>query len=79
MDADGVADPSGIRQFIVGTGGRNLNNLGSQSTRPATFAKGWAGGFGFLELTLHATSYDWRFVPADGQLNFIDQGTGTCD
>jgi hypothetical protein len=78
MDADGLADPSGIRQFIVGSGGRNLNNLGSASTRPATFATGWAGGFGYLEMTLHPGSYDWRFVPADGQLNFIDQGSGSC-
>jgi hypothetical protein len=78
MDANGVADASGIRQFIVGTGGRNLNNLGSASTRPDTFATGWAGGFGYLELTLHPTSYDWRFVAADGQPTFIDQGSASC-
>ena len=78
MDADLRADATGIRQFIAGSGGRNLNNLGSVSTKPATFARGWAGGFGFLELTLRAASYDWRFVPAEGQLNFIDEGTGRC-
>jgi hypothetical protein len=78
MDADLQADPTGIRQFIAGSGGRNLNNLGSASTKPATFARGWAGGFGFLELTLRSASYDWRFVPAEGQLNFIDEGTGGC-
>ena len=78
MDAIGDADPSGIRQFVVGTGGRNLNGLGSASTRPATFATGWADGFGYLELTLRAGAYDWRFVPAEGQLNFIDEGSGSC-
>lgn len=78
MDANGDPDSSGIRQFISGTGGRNLNNLGSVSTKPPTFAKGWAGGFGFLELALRATSYDWRFVSAEGQPTFIDEGTGNC-
>jgi hypothetical protein len=78
MDADLNADPTGIRQFIAGSGGRNLNNLGSVSTKPDTFAKGWAGGFGFLELTLHPTTYDWRFVPAEGSMNFVDEGSGSC-
>jgi hypothetical protein len=78
MDADLQADATGIRQFIAGSGGRNLNNLGSVSTKPDTFARGWAGGFGFLELSLRSASYDWRFVPAEGQLDFIDEGTGRC-
>jgi acid phosphatase type 7 len=78
MDANGHADPNGIRQFIVGSGGRNLNGFGSKSTKPSTFATGWAGGFGFLQLTLHPTSYDWRFMPADGQPSFVDEGNGSC-
>jgi hypothetical protein len=78
MDADGNADRTGIRQFVVGSGGRNLNELGSVSTRPATFATGWADGFGFLELTLRATGYDWRYVSAPGQLTFVDEGSGVC-
>lgn len=78
MDANLAADPSGIRQFIAGSGGRNLNNLGSASTRPSTFARGWAGGFGYLEMTLHPAGYDWRFMPADGQLTFVDEGSGSC-
>ena len=78
MDADGNYDPKGIRQFVVGTGGRNLNNLGSVSTRPATFERGWAGGFGFLQLKLKDGSYDWKFVSAPGQPDFVDAGTGDC-
>jgi len=78
MDANGNADPNGIRQFIVGSGGRNLNGFGSKSTRPDTFQTGWAKGFGYLQLTLRDGSYDWRFMPADGQLNFVDEGSGTC-
>jgi hypothetical protein len=78
MDADGNYDPAGIRQFIVGTGGRNLNNLGSASTQPATFERGWAGGFGFLQMKLKTSGYDWKFMPAPGQPAFIDAGSGTC-
>jgi hypothetical protein len=78
MDANGHADPAGLRQFIVGSGGRNLNGFGSKSTKPSTFATGWSGGFGFLQLTLHPTSYDWTFMPADGQPYFVDQGSGSC-
>jgi hypothetical protein len=32
--------------------------------------------FGVLELTLHATSYSWRFVPALG--SFTDSGSANC-
>ncbi len=78
MDANGNRDASGIRQFIVGSGGRNLNGFGSKSTKPDTFQTGWARGFGFLQLTLRDEGYDWRFVPADDQPNFVDEGTGTC-
>jgi len=78
MDANLQLDPEGIRQFIAGSGGRNLNNLGSVSTKPDTFAKGWAGGFGFLQLTLRDGGYDWRFMPAEGQPNFVDEGSGSC-
>jgi hypothetical protein len=78
MDANGNADPNGIRQFIVGSGGRNLNGFGSKSTRPDTFQTGWANGFGYLQLTLRDGGYDWRFMPAEGQLNFVDEGSGSC-
>jgi hypothetical protein len=69
-------DPKrGIVQFIVGTGGRNLNGLGSQNTRPATFAAGQGSQFGILELTLHPDSYDYRFRSTLGaQSRFIDAG-----
>jgi acid phosphatase type 7 len=30
-----------------------------------------------LKLTLHASSYDWEFVPEAGK-SFKDSGTGTC-
>jgi hypothetical protein len=33
--------------------------------------------FGVLELTLHSTSYDWKFVPVAGA-SFTDSGTTSC-
>jgi hypothetical protein len=76
MDKDLNFDPNnGIVQFISGTGGRNLNALGSVSTKPATFAAGQGSEFGILKLTLHDTSFDYRFRSTLGpNSNFIDAG-----
>jgi uncharacterized protein YjdB len=71
----GVADAArGIRQFVVGTGGASHYAVGtpianSQITDENTF--------GVLKFTLHASSYDWQFVPIAGS-TFTDSGTGTC-
>ncbi len=79
MDAKGQADPvNGMTEFIVGTGGRNTNDLGSKSTMPPTFVTGQDTSFGILALTLHPGSYDWRFVTAAGSPAFFDSGTATC-
>lgn len=73
QDATGHTDPSGVRQFVVGTGGG----------LPETF-KGKAAHsearqdhtFGVLQLTLHDSSYDWRYLPTSG--GFTDSGTDSC-
>src|SRR5919199_4154075 len=72
---DGVADSSfGMREFVVGTGGKSHNPVGtpvanSEVTNTDTF--------GVLKLTLHASSYDWQFVPEAGK-TFNDSGSGAC-
>ncbi len=71
----GVADPvRGIRQFVVGTGGRShypfkvpLPNSEVRKT----------GTFGVLELTLRAAGYEFRFVPEAGK-SFADSGLELC-
>jgi hypothetical protein len=80
MDADGTFDPvRGIVEFIVGTGGRNTNELGSPSTRPPTFVTGQDDAMGILSMTLEAGSYSWRWIPAAGQpTGFIDAGSTDC-
>jgi hypothetical protein len=72
-------DPSpatdGIREFVVGTGGRN--HYGFQHAPLAGQVVRNADTFGLLELTLHPNGYDWRFVPAAGGA-FTDAGSGSC-
>jgi Ca2+-binding RTX toxin-like protein len=73
QDPDQRADPNGIRQFVVGTGGRGLRPFGS--AQPNSQARS-SGDLGVLELTLHEDSYDWRFVAIGGAIG--DSGTGSC-
>ena len=68
------APRNGLRQFIVGTGGKDLH-------APTTRAEGSevidSTSFGVLELTLRASSYDWRFRSVAGS-SFTDTGTASC-
>ena len=76
MDATGHLDTqSGIRQFVVGTGGSGFDNFG----RPLPTSEVRQNmSLGVLRLTLHTGSYDWQFVPGIGSTTFSDLGSGTC-
>ena len=74
-DAAGKVSPTGVRQFVVGTGGAFFTGLGS--TRIAGSEISQNDTFGVLKLTLHATSYDWRFVPIAGS-SWTDSGSAPC-
>lgn len=63
----------GIREFIVGTGGANHTSL-SSTARNSQIRN--SSTYGILQLTLHATSYDWRFIPEGG--SFQDSGSQSC-
>jgi len=70
-----VADPvSGIREFIVGTGGLNLQNPGGARAN-SEVRNGVT--YGALLLTLDTLSYSWQFVPIAGQ-TFTDAGSNGC-
>jgi hypothetical protein len=75
LDATGAPHPRGMRQFVVGTGGNALYALG---TPLATSEARNATSKGVLKLTLHATGYDWEFVPAAGY-SYRDAGTASCN
>ena len=71
--ADGSTSSAGVREFVVGTGGKSLRRfLGS---RPNSEARD-RSSFGVLELTLGAGVYAWRFVSAVGF--FADAGAARC-
>ena len=70
----GKVDPArGIREFVVGTGGRS--HYGFVSIQPGSQARD-STSFGVLALTLRPTGYDWRFVPAVG--SYTDRGSASC-
>jgi acid phosphatase type 7 len=69
-----VADPDGVRQFVVGTGGRSLHtDTGPQAANSEVLR---TDVFGVLELTLEPGAYSARFVGEDGTV--VDETSGTC-
>jgi hypothetical protein len=64
----------GVRQFVVGTGGRPLRSLGPPD--PHTEAR-QNTAWGVLHLRLRDGSYDWRFVAQPGS-SFADTGSTAC-
>jgi hypothetical protein len=69
------ADPKrGIREFVVGTGGRShypfVHIRANSEVRNS-------GTFGILSLTLRPNGYDWRFIPEAGK-TFTDSGSTAC-
>lgn len=74
MAPDGSRDDlAGIRQFVVGTGGKSLRGFVEP---PLATSEQRLASFGILELTLRDASYDWRFLGEDGGV--LDQGTDDC-
>jgi hypothetical protein len=74
MNATGQADPLGLREFVVGTGGRDLYSFGTLLPNSEVHED---TSFGVLKFTLRPTGYDWQFVPAAGS-TFSDSGSTEC-
>jgi acid phosphatase type 7 len=75
QDAAGLADPEGMREFIVGTGGHS--HFGIATVQPNSEAR-QNDTFGVLALTLHDGWYEWRFVPEAGKA-YTDAGSAACN
>ncbi len=76
----GVADPRhGVREFVLGTGGKSLFGNAAESASNSQVYDDTA--FGVTLFTLHPGWYQWRFYPeqAPGNPQFVDQGTGRCN
>jgi len=65
MNPMGKPDSKGILQFVVGTGGREVEPIQKELATSDEILDGPAD-FGILALTLHPKSYDWRFLRTDG-------------
>jgi hypothetical protein len=75
QDPNGKLDRErGIREFVIGTGGKNHRPFGKPE---ATSEVRDATAFGVLKLTLKAKAYDWEFIPEEGK-TFTDSGSDSC-
>ena len=74
QDPDGVHDPvRGVRQFIVGTGGKGGSDIGDLA---ANSEARLAEGFGVLKLALYSDGYEWEML-TDGS-GVVDLGIEAC-
>lgn len=74
QDPMGGADPTGIPQFIVGTGGVARRPVGPPAPN-SVIAN--SASWGVLKLTLRDAAFDWEFVGVPGA-TLNDSGTASC-
>jgi hypothetical protein len=74
MAPDGTPASDGIRQFVVGTGGKSLHGFGT--IKPTSEAH--AAVFGVLQLRLGSGDYGWNFLTESGGA-FADSGSAACN
>ena len=71
----GVHSPArGIREFVVGTGGKNYYRIGGGIANSRVRNQ---NTFGILQLMLKPRGYSWRFIPEPGK-TFTDSGRTGC-
>jgi PKD repeat protein len=74
QNPSGLADASsGIREFVVGTGGKSLRSFDATKSN-SEFRYNQRDGV--IKLTLYDGGYDWEFISTDGVTR--DSGSGTC-
>jgi hypothetical protein len=72
--ADGVRNASGIRQFIVGTGGTYLYTQTRETA--GQLDRRTSEHHGVIKLVLRPDGYDWEFIVGDGVV--WDSGSSSC-
>lgn len=76
QNPSGAADPSrGIREFVVGTGGKSLRPFPGNARRNSE--RRLSQDFGILRLTLHPDSYAWQYVTLPNA-GIQDSGATVC-
>ena len=74
LDANANPAASGMREFVVGTGGKTFYPLGQKKPGSVASVQGMAG---VLRLDLHAAGYGWKFITSDGVTR--DSGSSSCN
>ena len=75
MSASGSADPTGIREFVVGTGG--IPNFGFGSPQPNSEVR-LQNIQGVIKFDLRNNGYDWTFIPSTNT-QARDSGSDVCN
>ena len=75
QDSEGRADPAGMREFVVGTGGGPHDHFEGPVAPNSEIRQ--QDSYGVLQLTLHPDGYDWRFTATAGD-PFTDSGSDSC-
>jgi hypothetical protein len=74
QDAAGHAVADGMREFIVGTGGKDFGSIGTTAANSQVVT---SRKFGVLKLGLTETGYNWDYV-ASAATPFTDSGSDSC-
>jgi acid phosphatase type 7 len=70
MTPEGLVDPTtGIRQFVVGTGGEPGGSVIDPNQVPTGVLEKVVLEFGVIKVDLDAGSYSWAFIAVDGSAN----------
>jgi hypothetical protein len=77
QDPNAQADPTGIREFVVGTGGAGLYGIGTIRANSEVRRGAPNGAHGVLKLILKEGNYDWEFIPIAAE-TFRDTGNAAC-
>ena len=73
MGTDSRASTTGVRQFVVGTGGASYYSFGTVKANSQVRKTNLTA---VLKVTVSGTTYRWRLVRIDGTV--IDSGSGSC-
>ncbi len=73
MDSKGNITDTGMRSFVVGSGGTSFRDVGER--KGSEIQQNTVHGV--MKLTLHADKYEWEFLPVEGK-SFVDKGEDSC-
>lgn len=73
LTSAGSESPTGLREFVVGTGGASLYPVAAATPMPQVWDD---THYGVLQLDLTDSGYSWQFLATDGAS--VDSGSDSC-